>query len=82
MVTQKVNNLPAMQETQVQSLDREISWRREWQPTPVFLPGKSHGRGGWWDAVHRVSKHCSQLSDFCAHVHAHIHTHNCVHSSY
>ena len=20
------------------------SWRRKWQPTPVFLPGKSHGR--------------------------------------
>ena len=19
-------------------------WRRKWQPTPVFLPGKSHGR--------------------------------------
>ena len=23
---------------------REICWRRQWQPTPVFLPGKSHGR--------------------------------------
>ena len=22
---------------------RKISWRRKWQPTPVFLPGKSHG---------------------------------------
>ena len=21
-----------------------ISWRRKWQPTPVFLPGESHGR--------------------------------------
>ena len=21
---------------------REIPWRRNWQPTPVFLPGKSH----------------------------------------
>ena len=21
-----------------------IPWRREWQPTPVFLPGKSHGQ--------------------------------------
>ena len=21
---------------------RKIPWRREWQPTPVFLPGKSH----------------------------------------
>ena len=22
---------------------RRIPWRRKWQPTPVFLPGKSHG---------------------------------------
>ena len=22
----------------------KISWRREWQPTPVFLPGESHGQ--------------------------------------
>ena len=21
-----------------------ILWRREWQPTPVFLPGKTHGQ--------------------------------------
>ena len=24
---------------------RKIPWRREWLPTPVFLPGKSHGQG-------------------------------------
>ena len=23
---------------------RKISWRREWQPTPIFLPGESHGQ--------------------------------------
>ena len=23
---------------------RKIPWRRTWQPTPVFLPGKSHGQ--------------------------------------
>ena len=23
----------------------KIPWRREWQPTPVFLPGESHGQG-------------------------------------
>ena len=22
---------------------RKIPWRRKWQPTPVFLPGQSHG---------------------------------------
>ena len=24
---------------------RKIPWRRAWQPTPVFLPGESHGQG-------------------------------------
>ena len=33
-----------MQEMQVQSLGWEHPWRRKWQPTPVFLPGKSHGQ--------------------------------------
>ena len=23
----------------------KIPWRRKWQPTPVFLPGKPHGQG-------------------------------------
>ena len=23
---------------------RKIPWRRDWQPTPVFLPGESHGQ--------------------------------------
>ena len=39
-----VKNSPAMWETQVLSLDREDLWRREWQPTPVSLPVKSHGQ--------------------------------------
>ena len=29
-----------MQETQVQSWVSKSPWRRKWQPTPVFLPGK------------------------------------------
>ena len=44
LVTQMVKNLPAMQETLVQLLGQKIPWRRKWQPTPVFLPGKSHGQ--------------------------------------
>ena len=23
---------------------RKIPWRRQWLPTPVFLPGESHGQ--------------------------------------
>jgi len=41
-----IKNPPAMQEqeTRVQSLVGQICWRRAWQPTPVFLPGESHGQ--------------------------------------
>ena len=42
LVAQMVKNLPAMQETWVQSLGWEDPWRRERLPTPVFLPGESH----------------------------------------
>ena len=37
-----IKNLPAVQETWVQSLGQEDPWRRKWQPTPIFLPGKLH----------------------------------------
>ena len=23
---------------------RKVPWRRKWQPTPIFLPGKSYGQ--------------------------------------
>ena len=32
------------QEMQVQSLGQENPWKRKWQPTPEFLPGKFHGQ--------------------------------------
>ena len=40
----KKKNPPAMQEAWVRSLGWKIPWRRKWQPTPVFLPGESHGQ--------------------------------------
>ena len=46
---------------------RKIPWRRKWQSTPVFLPGKSHG---WRSLVHGVHtlhvvvKSWTWLSDF------------------
>ena len=43
----------------------KILWRRKWQATPVFLPGKSHG---WKNLagyiVHGVTKSRTQLGDF------------------
>ena len=44
LVAQMIKNLTAIQETRVRSLGREIPWRREWQPSPVFLTGESHGQ--------------------------------------
>ena len=41
LVAQTVKSPSAMQETWVQSLGWEDSWRSAWQPTPVFLPGES-----------------------------------------
>ena len=39
-----VKNLPALQKTRVRSWVRKILRRREWQPTPVSLPGESQGQ--------------------------------------
>ena len=42
-----VKNPPAMQETQLQSLDQEDPLEKGTttrQPTPAFLPGESHGQ--------------------------------------
>ena len=33
-----------------------MHWRRKWQPTPVFLPGESQGRGASWAAVYGVAQ--------------------------
>ena len=44
LVAQMVKNLPTMQETWLWHLIGKIPWRKEWQPTPVFLPGESHGQ--------------------------------------
>ena len=43
LVAQTVKRLPTMQETWVPSLGRDGPWKRKWQPTPVLLPGESHG---------------------------------------
>ena len=43
-----VENLPAnsgdKRRHQFDAWVRKIPWRRAWQPTPVFLPGESHGQ--------------------------------------
>ena len=40
----------------------ETNWRRQWHPTPVLLPGKSHGQSPhWWAAVHGVARSRTRL---------------------
>ena len=34
----------------------KISWRRAWQPTPVFLPGESHGQRSLVGCIPRGQK--------------------------
>ena len=37
----------------------KIPWRRKWQPTPVFLPGKSHGQSS---LVGYTPRSCKELN--------------------
>ena len=46
LVAHTVKNLPAMQETGFIPQVWKISWRRDWPPTPVFLPREFHEPGG------------------------------------
>ena len=44
----------------------KIPWRRKWQPTPVFLPGESHGQRslvGYSSCSRRVRSYWSNLAD-------------------
>ena len=43
----------------------KIPWRREWQPTPVFLPGESQGQKsptGYSPSVHKESDMTERLT--------------------
>ena len=55
----------------------KISWRRKWQPTPAFLPEKSHGQrslGGCSPWLCRVG-HARAAERARARAHTHTHTH-------
>ena len=61
----KKKNLTAIQETWVHPWVGKIPRRREWLPTPVFLPGESHGqksRVGYSSWGHKESDMTEQLS--------------------
>ena len=43
------------------SLFTSMHWRRNWHPTPVFLPGESQGRGSLVAAVYGVAQSQTRL---------------------
>ena len=57
----------------------KICWRKKWQPTAAFLPGKSHGQRNLTGYSPWVAKSWTQLR-VCAHVHMHAHTHAHTHT--
>ena len=63
-MAQRLKHLPAMRETWVRSLSGEDLWRRKWQPTAVFLPGKSNGQRRLVDYTPRGSKESDMTEDF------------------
>ena len=44
---------------------RKIPYRRAWQPTPVFLPGESHGQRSLGEQWSIVSQRVRQLKGLC-----------------
>ena len=57
MVIQTVKNLPAMQETQVQSLGREGPLEQgHGNPLQYSCLENPMDRGAWWATVHRLTK--------------------------
>ena len=55
--------LAKIREMQVQSLGWKDPWRRKWQPTAVFLPGKSHGQRSLAGNVHGGHRGVERDSD-------------------
>ena len=58
-----------------------ISWRRKWQPTPVFLPGKSHGQRSLVGYSSWGHKELDMTARTCTHTHVHTHTHKTLEQS-
>ena len=63
------------QQHYVKSPPIRTMWRRQWHPTPVLLPGKSHGQRSLVvhgvAVVHGLTKSQTQLSDFTFTFHFH-----------
>ena len=63
MVAQTVKNLPAMQETQVQSLGQEDPLKKGMATHSIILAWRIPWRGAWQATEHRVTKSWAQLNN-------------------
>ena len=64
LVAQAVKNLPAVLETWVQSLDREVPLKEGMATHSSILAWRiSMDRGVWWATVHEVAKSRTRLSN-------------------
>ena len=74
LVAQTVKNLPATQESWFDLWVGKIPWKREWLPTPVFLPRKFHGQRSLEGYSPWVPKESD--TERLTHTHTHTHTHS------
>ena len=60
-----ITKLPFKMVVPINSPSCRVSWRRKWQPTPVFLPRKSHG----WRSLVGYSPWCCKELDTTERLH-------------
>ena len=63
LLAQMVKNLPAMQETQVQSLDWDDPLEKGMATHSSILAWRIPNRGAWWATVRGLMKNLARLSD-------------------
>ena len=68
LVSQTVNNLPALQETWVRSLGLEDPLREGTATHSSILAWRIPWTGGWWDTVHGVTKSGTPLNQLTQHI--------------
>ena len=56
LLAQSVKSLPECWRPRLDPWARKILWRRKWPPTPVLLPGESHGQRSLGATIHGVTE--------------------------
>ena len=74
LVVQKLKRLLQCRRPGFDPWVRKIPWRRKWQPTPVYLPGESHG----WRSLVGYSPWGRKGSDTTERLHFHFSLYICI----